>query len=93
MEEREKRLLGLITQKAVEKRAEGFVLASGIKTNLYVDLRRITLDPEGINLIGSLSQRKIRELAPSAECVGGLETGSNPIATALALLSQNERRP
>jgi orotate phosphoribosyltransferase len=93
MEEREKRLLEIITQKAVEIRTEGFVLASGIKTNLYIDLRRITLDPEGINLIGSLVLKKISELAPSADCVGGLETGSIPISTALALLSRNERRP
>ena len=89
----EQKLLDLILKKAVERRAEGFTLASGIKTNLYIDLRRITLDPEGINLIGSLVLKKIRELAPSADCVGGLETGSIPIATALALLSSRQAKP
>jgi orotate phosphoribosyltransferase len=93
MEEKQKRLLELIIRKAVEKRGAGFVLASGIKTSLYVDLRRVTLDPEGINLIGSLVLKKIGEIAPAADCVGGLETGSIPISTALALLSLNERTP
>lgn len=91
--DKEKRLLQLIVQKAVEKKPEGFTLASGLVTNLYVDLRRITLDPEGINLIGSLVLAKIREVAHGVDCVGGLETGSIPISTAVALLSQNDHNP
>ncbi len=90
---KENRLLELIIEKAVEKKAEGFVLASGIKSNLYVYLRKISLDPEGINLVGSLILAKTRELAPEATCIGGLETGSIPISTAVALLSQNDSRP
>jgi orotate phosphoribosyltransferase len=89
----QKRLLELVLQKAVEKRSEGFVLASGVKSNLYVDLRKISLDPEGINLLGSLVLGKIRELAPDAGFIGGLETGSIPIATAVTLLSQNDSKP
>ncbi|MDG6924165.1 MAG: orotate phosphoribosyltransferase [Nitrososphaerota archaeon] len=90
---KESRLLELIKQKAVEKKSEGFMLASGIKSNLYVDLRKISLDPEGINLIGSLILSKVRELAPEADCVGGLETGSIPISTAVALLSERDLKP
>ncbi|MHB8567672.1 MAG: orotate phosphoribosyltransferase [Nitrososphaerales archaeon] len=84
--EREK-LLSLIKQRAVEVREQGFLLASGIRSNLYVDLRRISQDPMGINLTGRLVLSKIREIAPSARFVGGLETGSIPIATAVSLLS------
>ena len=91
--DKENRLLQLIVKRAVEKKAEGFTLASGLITNLYIDLRRITLDPEGINLIGSLVLAKIRELAPAANYVGGLETGSIPISAAVALLSQNDPNP
>ena len=93
MQSKETRLLELINEKAVERKAEGFTLVSGIKTNLYVDLRKISLDPEGINLVGSLMLAKIGELAPEADCVGGLETGSIPISTAIALLSNNDPRP
>jgi orotate phosphoribosyltransferase len=89
----EDRLLELIVERAVEKRAEGFTLASGLKTNLYVDLRRITLDPEGINLIGALVLSKIREIAPEANSIGGLETGSIPISTAVTLLSFHGNNP
>jgi len=90
MQLKKKRLLDLIIQKAVEKKAEGFTLASGLKSNLYVDLRKISLNPEGINLIGSLALAKMRELAPEARYVGGLETGSIPISTAVALLSEKD---
>ena len=52
MQSKKKRLLDLIIQKAVEKKAEGFTARFGVKSNLYVDLRKISLDPEGINLVG-----------------------------------------
>jgi orotate phosphoribosyltransferase len=87
------RLLSLIKSRAVEMRSEGFTLASGKKSNLYVDLRRITQSPEGINLIGRLVLAKVRELAPNARCVGGLETGSIPIATAVSVLSLQGGNP
>lgn len=90
---REKRLLQIIVERAVETKSEPFTLASGMKSNLYIDMRKVSLDPEGANLIGSLMLDKIRELAPEASCVGGLETGSIPIATAVALLSQNNAKP
>ena len=84
------RLLNLISTRAVEVRKEEFTLASGKRSNLYVDLRRITQDPEGINLIAHLVLGKIKEIAPEARFVGGLETGSIPIATAVTLLSNSE---
>ena len=93
MNQQEARLLQLIMEKAVEEKAEGFILASGIRTNLYVDLRKISLDPEGSNLVGTLILSKIRELAPDADAVGGLETGSIPISTSIALLSRNDKKP
>jgi orotate phosphoribosyltransferase len=82
----------LIISRCVETRDAGFVLASGKVSNLYIDLRRLTLDPLGINLIGKLVLDKIYEIAPNADCVGGLETGSIPIATSVALLSLNQRK-
>ena len=93
MPDERERLRELIVARAIEFRKEEFVLASGLKSNIYVDLRRITQDPEGINLIASLITSKIVELAPSAEYVGGLETGSIPIATAVCLRSfDSEKR-
>lgn len=85
-------LLKLIVSRCVEVRESGFTLASGLVSNLYVDLRRLTQDPQGINLIGKLVLNKICEIAPEAEYVGGLETGSIPIATSVALLSYGQQK-
>jgi orotate phosphoribosyltransferase len=87
------RLKQLIVSRAVETRSEGFVLASGIRSNLYIDLRKITQDPEGINLIGNLVLGKINEVSPEAEFVGGMEAGAIPISTAVCLLSRRQDRP
>jgi orotate phosphoribosyltransferase len=83
----------LILSRAVERKEEGFKLASGKISNLYIDLRRITQDPKGIRLIGELALDRIIRLAPDADSVGGLETGSIPIATAISLLSGEAERP
>lgn len=88
MTSEETKLLELIREKGVSKASEGFTLASGKRTNLYIDLRKINLDPEGINLVGNLTLGKIQELVPEATHLGGLETGSIPISTAVVLLSK-----
>ncbi len=85
--EAKEELRNLIVSRCVEIKEEGFTLASGKVSKLYIDLRRLTQDPVGINLIGRLVLDKIYELAPDADCVGGLETGSIPISTAVSLLS------
>ncbi len=91
--ERKTHLRNLIASRAIEKRDSGFKLASGKVSSLYIDLRRITQDPVGINLIGRLVLDVIEELAPEAQFVGGLETGSIPISTAVCLLSLNSKKP
>lgn len=83
----------LILSRAVERKEEGFKLASGRISTLYIDLRRLTQDPLGIRLIGELALQKIRELAPEAEYVGGLETGAIPISTAVCMLSGSTSKP
>ena len=81
----------MIISTAIETKETGFTLASGRTSNLYIDLRRLTQDPVGINLIGELILDKIEELAANAEYVGGLETASIPVSTAVSLLSLNRR--
>jgi orotate phosphoribosyltransferase len=87
-----RRLRELIISRAIEKRSEEILLASGLKSHLYVDLRRITQDPEGINLVGELVLSRVRELAPDAEFIGGLETSSIPISTAVCLKSLGQEQ-
>ena len=91
-ENAKERLRELIAFRAVEVKEEGFVLASGRTSKIYIDLRGLTQDAEGINLIGRLVLDKVEELVPEASCVGGPETGAIPIATAVALLSYQRPR-
>jgi len=62
-----------------------FVLASGKKSDLYVDLRMVTLNPEGAYLIGSIIFDMIKDL--HIEAVGGMTLGADPIAVAASMVA------
>jgi len=72
----------LLLDKAV-KTGE-FTLASGKKSNFYVDCRKVTLHPEGSKLIGKLVLEKINGL--NVDAVGGLTMGADPITSAVVTL-------
>ena len=73
-----------------------FTLASGQKSDYYIDCRITTLHAEGGRLSGLLFYDLIREHAPHAEAVGGLTMGADPLvsntasASAWALADHNE---
>ncbi|MBN2058221.1 MAG: orotate phosphoribosyltransferase [Candidatus Saganbacteria bacterium] len=62
-----------------------FTLASGKKSDFYVDCRKVTLHPKGAKLIGKLILEKIKGL--KVEAVGGLTLGADPIIGAVITLS------
>ncbi|MGK5086950.1 orotate phosphoribosyltransferase [Bdellovibrionota bacterium FG-2] len=62
-----------------------FVLSSGLKSSLYVDLKATTLHPEGAALIAEIACDLILEKGMELEGVGGLTLGADPLATALSL--------
>ncbi|MCM0606127.1 MAG: orotate phosphoribosyltransferase [Xanthomonadaceae bacterium] len=62
-----------------------FTLASGKKSNFYVDLKNTTLHPEGADLLGTLIVRDILEKRIHVDGVGGMTMGADPIATAVSL--------
>ena len=62
-----------------------FTLASGKKSNFYIDLKATTLHPEGAYLIGEVAVRVIRESGLKVDAVGGLTLGADPLATAISL--------
>jgi len=70
-----------------------FVLSSGKKASYYLDCRMTTLDPRGALLIARLLLRKIRELNLRADALGGLTLGADPIAAAVAVVSEIEGSP
>jgi orotate phosphoribosyltransferase len=68
-------------------------LSSGLKSNFYIDCRRVSLHAEGAVLIGELFHRLIDDIAPDAVAVGGLTLGADPLATATSMHSFLAGRP
>ena len=72
----------LLLEKAV-KLGE-FTLASGKKSNFYLDCRKVTLHPEGARLIAKIILEKIKGL--KVDAVGGLTLGADPITSSVVAL-------
>jgi orotate phosphoribosyltransferase len=90
-------LLALIAK--LSFRLGDFTLASGARSDYYIDCRTTTLDAEGGRLSGLVFAELIREHAPQAEAVGGLTMGADPLvsntasATAWYALQHPETKP
>jgi orotate phosphoribosyltransferase len=65
-------------------RRGSFTLASGRKSNLYIDARLTTLSPDGLATIGPLALAALHQAGWTADAVGGLTMGADPIACAIA---------
>lgn len=68
-----------------------FTLASGQKSDYYIDCRTTTLDAEGGRLAGIVLLEEIRERFSSAVAVGGLTMGADPLVSNIASASAWER--
>ena len=64
-----------------------FTLASGQKSDYYIDCRTTTLHAEGGRLAGLLLYDLIREHFPQAVAVGGLTMGADPLVSNIASAS------
>jgi len=64
-----------------------FTLASGKKSDYYIDCRITTLHAEGGRLSGLVLYDLIREYIPNAEAVGGLTMGADPLVSNTASAS------
>lgn len=65
-----------------------FVLASGKRSNVYVDCRLTTLRGEAMPLVGRSVLSRIRARGWVPQAVGGLTMGADPVACAVAHVSQ-----
>ena len=79
------RLLSELARLSYERRE--VTLASGLKSNFYIDCKQTVLTAEGHFLVGSLLLGLIRERAPEVEAIGGLTMGADPLASAVSTLS------
>ena len=64
-----------------------FTLASGQKSDYYIDCRTTTLHAEGGRLSGLIFYELIREHMPEAVAVGGLTMGADPLVSNTASAS------
>ena len=69
-----------------------FTLASGKKSDYYIDARLTTLDAEGVNLIGKIFLEEIKKDS-SITVVGGPTMGADPIVGCVLALSQEAGYP
>jgi len=74
------RLAQLLSERALFR--ESVVLASGRRSDYYLDVRQVLLDPEGAHLSGRLALPLLAPAGPQA--VGGLTLGADPLVCAVS---------
>lgn len=79
---KKERLQKIIAEKSFKK--GHFVLASGLTSDHFFDLKTTMLDPEGANLAADLILEK---LPADIDALGGLELGACPIVSAVCVKS------
>jgi orotate phosphoribosyltransferase len=85
------RLIDLLVARSAQRGS--FTLASGKKSDLYIDCRPTTMHPEGLSLIGPLGLHAIGERGWHPDSIGGLTLGADPVSYAIAYASQLARLP
>jgi len=70
-----------------------FTLASGKKSDYYIDCKLTTLDPEGALLTGYCILELLEEMKIKPDAIGGLSMGADPLVTAAGVVSAIQKRP
>jgi len=88
------RLLGILRDAVIRK---PFKLSSGRVSDYYIDLRMITLDPEGSALIAELIVAEIDKIKEkfnsNIDAICGMTLGADPICGSVAALSYIRKKP
>ncbi len=91
MSDARRELLDLIVEVSFERRE--VTLASGKKSDFYLDLRQTLMRPRGVALAGALMLEQL-EAGPAVDAVGGMAVGAVPLVTAvLAAAAGREPAP
>lgn len=85
------RLLDLFVQRSF--RLGDFTLASGRKSDFYIDCRTTTMHAEGQVLLGEVCCEYLAEAGWHPDLIGGLTMGADPIAYAVAGESFRRGKP
>ncbi len=85
------RLLALLTERSYQKRE--VTLASGKKSDFFIDCKQTVLTGEGHALVGAMMLEALKELpGEPVAAVAGVELGGCPLASAVALLAFQKAR-
>ncbi|MGW8281760.1 MAG: orotate phosphoribosyltransferase, partial [Gemmatimonadota bacterium] len=85
------RLLRLFVERSF--RLGDFTLASGRRSDFYIDCRTTTMSAEGQVLLGEVGLDALEAADVKPDLVGGLTMGADPIAYAIAGESFRRGRP
>ncbi len=86
------KLLKLLVEKSFKYSEEPiFKLASGKTSNYYIDCKKVTLNSEGLLMVGNMVFEKFASL--DIQGVGGLTLGADPIAMAASLIATQNSKP
>ena len=83
-----KRLLELLKKEAFFKKK--VKLSSGKISDYYVDVRRVSLSPEGIYLISNLIWKIIKEI--DIDAVGGPTLGADPLVSGVCYIAYKNKK-
>ena len=90
--EQKSALLKILIAQSV--RRGDFTLASGAKSDLYVNCKKTALDPRAALLVGAvgwdLVKRTAAELNVQIDAIGGLTMGADPISLSIGIAAQLE---
>ncbi len=70
-----------------------FTLASGQTASYYLDCRRITLHPQGANVIALGMLERIMAMSPTPAAVGGMAIGADPITASIVTIAGQRNLP
>jgi orotate phosphoribosyltransferase len=85
------RLKEILVERSV--RVGDFTLASGARSDYYVDARRTTMSAEGQHWTGKVCWQALQESGLDPTHVGGLTMGADPVSYALARESFEQGHP
>ena len=83
-----RQLLKLLKNKAFLKKK--IKLSSGKMSNFYIDVRKVSLSPEGIYLISKLIFNSVKK--ENITAIGGPTLGADPIVSGVCLLAHKNKR-
>ncbi len=85
-----KELLNIVRELSYEKR--DVTLASGKKSDFYIDVKQTALNAKGGFLIGQLLSELIASEFPTAVACGGITMGADPLSSSASVVSASKGR-